>query len=189
MKLIVGLGNPGPAYTGTRHNVGFDVADALASRNGIALRGEKFHGWFALVGSGEQRFALLKPATYMNRSGRAVLAAVTFYKLEPADLLVVSDDMALPVGRLRMRIGGSSGGHNGLQDIIDRLGTDAWCRLRIGIGGPIGDPADYVLSRFSTEEADVARNATVRAADAVECWMEHGPELTMTRYNGDPPPV
>jgi PTH1 family peptidyl-tRNA hydrolase len=187
VKLIVGLGNPGPQYVDTRHNVGFDVIDVLASRNGADMAAEKFNGWFAMVGMGETRFGLLKPKTYMNRSGRSVLAAAGFYKLEPADLLVISDDMALPVGRLRMRTGGSSGGHNGLQDIIERLGTDQWCRLRIGIGPPIGDPADYVLSRFTMEEQDVARRATVYAADAAVSWMENGADLTMTRYNGDPP--
>jgi PTH1 family peptidyl-tRNA hydrolase len=123
----------------------------------------------------------------MNRSGRAVLAAGRFYKLELDQLLVISDDVALPVGRLRMRAGGSAGGHNGLQDIIDRLGDDAWCRLRIGIGEAVGIPSHYVLSRFDAEEERIMEQARQRGADAVECWIENGPELTMTRFNADPP--
>ena len=187
MKLIVGLGNPGPQYAGTRHNVGFDVVDVLASRWDISLSAEKFHGWF---GTGEvrgQRVALLEPTTFMNNSGRAILAAGRFYKLEIEQLLVVSDDLALPLGRLRVRVSGSAGSHKGLQDIIDRLGSEAWCRLRIGIGEPVGDPTVYVLSRFDEAEEAVIQCVRQRAADAVECWVENGPDLTMTRFNADPP--
>ncbi len=187
VKLIVGLGNPGPQYAGTRHNTGFDVLDGLARRWNIRLACEKFHGWF---GDGElcqERVVLLKPTTYMNRSGRAVLAAGRFYKLALEQLLVISDDAALPVGRLRMRAGGSAGGHNGLQDIIDRLGGDAWCRLRIGIGEPIGMAARYVLDRFDAQEEEIMQRVRQRAADAVECWIKHGADLTMTRFNGDFP--
>lgn len=186
MKLIVGLGNPGPTHAGTRHNAGFDVVQVLASRWRISLATEKFHGWF---GNGDicgERVVLLQPTTYMNRSGRAVLAAGRFYKLELGHLLVISDDVALPVGRLRMRAFGSAGGHKGLQDIIDRVGDDQWCRLRIGIGQPIGEPSRYVLGRFDAEEESVMQRARQRAADAVECWVEHGAELTMTRFNADP---
>jgi len=189
VKLIVGLGNPAPEYAGTRHNVGFDVVDVLASRWSVGLRAEKFHGWF---GTGEirgERVVLLRPTTFMNRSGRAVVAAGRFYKLELDELLVISDDLALPLGWLRMRPAGSAGGHKGLQDIIDRLRTDAWCRLRIGIGGPIGVPTDYVLSRFEPEEEAVVQQVRQRAADAVECWIENGADLTMTRFNGEVPPV
>ena len=187
MKLIVGLGNAGPDYAGTRHNVGFDVVDLLASRWAIECAREKFHAWF---GSGEvrgERVVVLKPTTLMNRSGRAVVAAGRFYKLELADFVVVTDDLALPVGRVRMRSGGSAGGHKGLQSIIDRVGSDAWCRLRIGIGEAIGDASAYVLHRFAEAEEEVMRRARRHAADAVECWVEHGPEPTMTRFNGDPP--
>ena len=189
MKLIVGLGNPGPKYVGTRHNVGFGVVDLLAGRWNIALTVEKFHGCF---GQGEivgERIVLLKPTTFMNRSGRAVLAAGRFYKLEPEQLLIVADDLALPLGRLRLRTRGSAGNHNGLQDVIDRLGTDEWCRLRIGIDAAVGDPAGYVLSRFDNEEETVMESARLRAADAVECWILHGAELTMNRFNAEPPAV
>lgn len=185
MKLIVGLGNPGPKYAGTRHNVGFDVVDLLASRWGVGMQSEKFHAWFGLGETGGERVALMKPTTYMNRSGQAVLGAGGFYKLDLPDLLVVVDDRALPLGRLRMRKNGSAGGHNGLQDIADRLGTEDWCRLRIGIGESVGDPKDYVLSRFDDSEETVMRVARVRAADATEYWVAHGTELTMTKFNGD----
>ena len=187
MKLIVGLGNPGPNYVGTRHNVGFDVVDVLASRWSVSLATEKFHGWF---GGGEirgQRVALLKPTTFMNRSGRAVLAAGRFYKLDLENLLVISDDIALPLGRLRMRAGGSGGGHKGLEDVVNRLGSDEWCRLRIGIGEPVGVPSVYVLSRFDEQEEAVVRRAQQRSADAVECWLVDGVDLAMTRFNGDLP--
>ncbi len=186
MKLIVGLGNPGPKYVRTRHNVGFAVVDALAQRWGIGVAAEKFHAWFGRGEINGEPVVLLKPTTMMNRSGRAVLAAGRFYKMEHADLLVVVDDVALPVGRLRMRADGSAGGHNGLQDIIDRLGSQQWCRLRIGIGEPAGDPAVYVLSRFGRQEEAQIQPAIELAADAVESWVEHGPDLTMTRFNADP---
>ncbi len=186
MKLIVGLGNPGPKYAGTRHNVGFEVVDVLASRWGISLTAEKFHGWFGLHRVYGERVVLLKPMTYMNRSGRAVAGAGRFYKLELGDLLVISDDMALPLGCLRMRVRGSAGGHKGLQDIVDQLGTDDWSRLRVGIGEPVGDPTAYVLNRFTEDEETIVKRAEQRAADAVECWMQHGADLAMTRFNGPP---
>lgn len=187
MKLIVGLGNPGPGYEGTRHNVGFEVVDVLARRWGMAMYAEKFHGWFEVGRFGADRIALLKPTTFMNRSGGSVLAAGRFYKLELEDLLVISDDHALPLGRLRMRASGSAGGHNGLSNVIDRLGSDEWSRLRIGIGEPLGDASAFVTGRFHSDEQAVIEPAIERAADAVECWIENGPDLTMTRFNGDAP--
>lgn len=186
MKLIVGLGNPGPKFSGTRHNVGFDVIDILAREWDVGVSTEKFHGWF---GKGEIRaeeVVLLKPNTFMNLSGRAVLAAGRFYKLSLGDLLVICDDLALPLGRIRLRSGGSSGGHKGLKDILDRLGDDQWSRLRLGIGGAVGDAARYVLDRFSGEDEVVMAASRVFAAEAVACWVEHGVDLAMTRFNGDP---
>lgn len=188
VKLIVGLGNPGRKYDGTRHNIGFDVVDALASRFVIDLTRERFHGWFGLGEIGTERVAIMRPTTFMNRSGQAVQAAGRFYKLELDQLLVISDDLALPLGRLRMRAGGSSGGHKGLQDIMDRVGSDAWCRLRIGIGDPfVGDAAAHVLQRFGDNEQPVVERAQQHAVEAVVCWIENGTDLTMTRFNGDPP--
>ncbi len=188
MKLIVGLGNPGAKYAGTRHNVGYDVVDLLAVRCGADLKVEKFHAWFGQGQLGGQRIVLLKPTTFMNRSGQAVVAAGRFYKLELEDLVVIADDMALPLGRLRLRAGGSSGGHNGLQNVIDRVGSDQWSRLRVGIGEPIGVPTVHVLTRFDEVEEETMRRARSLAAEAVECWVENGVDLAMTRYNGDPPP-
>lgn len=183
MKLIVGLGNPGPTYENTRHNVGFDVIDVLAARWNIGTKAEKFHAWYGQGEIAEQKVTLLKPTTWMNRSGQAVLAAGRFYKLELADLLVVTDDMALPLGKLRFRGNGSAGGHNGLQNIVDHLGSQEWCRLRVGIGEPIGDPAAYVTSRFTADEKPVIQAARHRAADAVECWLRQGAAITMNRFN------
>jgi len=187
VKLIVGLGNAGPKYVGTRHNAGFEVVELLANRWRIDLGSEKFHGSFGSGSFRGERVALLKPTTLMNRSGRSVLAAGTFFKLEAPDLAVIVDDWALPVGRMRMRASGSAGGHNGLQDIVDRLGGEDWCRLRLGIGEAIGDPAQFVLSRFEEDEAKVMERVYQRAAEAIECWVTEGPDLAMTRYNGDVP--
>ena len=183
MKLIVGLGNPGPKYAGTRHNAGFDVVDELAKRWFIGIGAEKFHGWFGVGEFRGERVGLLKPTTYMNRSGQAVLAAGQFYKLELADLLVVVDDHALPVGKLRIRKSGSSGGHNGLEDIVTRLGTEDWCRLRMGIGEKFGDPKVFVLTPFGESEKPVIKAAIAKAADAVECWVGEGPDQAMNKFN------
>ena len=183
MKLIVGLGNPGAKYAGTRHNVGFDVADTLALRWQISFGVEKFHAFFGEGRIHSERVVLLKPTTLMNRSGRAVLAAGRFYKLELEDLLVVVDDLALPFGRLRMRAGGSAGSHKGLQSVIERIGTQDWCRLRIGIGEPVGDPTAYVLGRFDKTEEELMQRVRERGADAVAWGLQHAGEVGMSRVN------
>ncbi|MCK4660658.1 MAG: aminoacyl-tRNA hydrolase [Phycisphaerae bacterium] len=187
MKLIVGLGNPGSKYAGTRHNVGFRVIDELAARWGIDTRQEKFHAWFGKGVIREEPAVLLKPTTFMNRSGQAVLAAGRFYRLEVGDLVVVGDDLALPPGRLRLRAAGSAGSHRGLQDIISRVGTCEFARLRIGIGSAIGDAAGYVLSPFAASEEAIIQRVIPQAADAIECWITSGPEETMNRYNAMDP--
>jgi peptidyl-tRNA hydrolase, PTH1 family len=189
VKLVVGLGNPGRKYAGTRHNVGFDVVDLLAKRWSIDFSREKFHSWFADGVICDERVVLLKPTTYMNRSGRAVAKAVRFYQLEPPDLIVVLDDWALPPGRLRIRKKGSAGSHNGLQDVINHLGPAEFARLRVGIGESIGDPATFVLSRFAPHEEPTMERSVASAADAVESWIKEGPDVTMNRFNatgGDP---
>jgi len=186
VKLIVGLGNPGTKYAGTRHNVGFNVVDEVARRCGATMSQEKFHGWFGQGTLADQKVLLLKPTTFMNRSGPAVVAAGRFYRLEPSDLLVISDDLSLPLGKLRVRGRGGAGGHNGLQDVVDRLGSNEFARLRVGIDPPVGDPAGYVLTRFAPAEEPVVAKACCRAADAVECWIERGTEFAMNRYNADP---
>lgn len=184
VKLIAGLGNPGTEYDGTRHNVGFRVLDAVAEMFGERIKRQKFNALAAEILYGEEKLLLLKPQQYMNRSGHSIATATGFYKLAPADVLVVTDDMALEVGQLRLRPKGSSGGHNGLKDIMAAMGTDVFSRLRIGIG-PSGqrDAADYVLSRFNTAEKETVEQAVTAAAKAVLCWAVDGTETAMTRYN------
>jgi PTH1 family peptidyl-tRNA hydrolase len=186
MKLIVGLGNPGRQYERTRHNLGFMVVDLLAARwsIGMTVEGSGSFGRGRVAG---QTVGLLKPMTFMNRSGQAVLEVVQFYKLETADLLVVFDDLDLPVGRVRVRAKGSAGGHKGLGDIINRLGSEDIARVRIGIARPAGDDAvDYVLSPFGPQEREPIEAAVRVAAQAAECWLTEGPDAAMNRYNSSP---
>nr|BCX01423.1 MAG: peptidyl-tRNA hydrolase [Bacteroidota bacterium] len=186
MALVVGLGNPGPEYAGTRHNVGFRVLDELAQRARVrfrAGRGEYLESELELDG---QLVRLIKPTTYMNRSGRAVRQALDRYR-EPLDrLLVVLDDLQLPLGTIRLRPKGSSGGHNGLEDIIAHLRTEAFARLRLGIGAPFprGKQADFVLSVFDPEELPLVEVMIQTAAEAVRCWVLEGIQAAMNRYNG-----
>ena len=184
IKLVVGLGNPGTQYDRTRHNVGFMVLDALAERQGAAIRRKRFGALAEEISIGAMKLVLLKPQQYMNRSGQATATAAGFYKLSAQNVLVVCDDLALPVGRLRLRAKGSAGGHNGLKDIIARLGTDAFARLRVGIGdsGP-REAADYVLSRFDGDEQTAVAEAVDRSVQAVLCWAQDGVETAMNRYN------
>lgn len=183
MKLIVGLGNPGTNYANTRHNVGFQVVDELAKRCRTELTCEKFSAYFAKTELAQQQVVLLKPTTFMNRSGQAILATGKFYKLELEDLLVITDDIALPLGKLRFRTGGGAGGHNGMQDIIDRLGSDQFNRLRMGIDQPVGNQVNYVLSGFNQQEQPIIDQACIRAADATERWITQGIEFAMNQYN------
>jgi PTH1 family peptidyl-tRNA hydrolase len=183
-KLIVGLGNPGPQYLMTRHNVGFLVLDAWASEDGIFFREEKARLSQAVeLASGER---LIKPTTYMNESGRAVAAWLDWLKLTPADLLVVVDDVALPLGQIRLRPEGSDGGHNGLKSIEKHLGTNAYARLRCGVDGvPPGWALEkWVLSRFRAEEEDALGEMIQRARLAIECCQREGIGLAMNRFNG-----
>ncbi len=186
MYLIVGLGNPGPKYDKTRHNMGFEVIDRLIEEHHIPQSGTKFH---AMIGNGAiegRKVLLMKPLTYMNLSGTAVAEAVHYYKLDPAnDLIVISDDIDLEVGRLRIRKQGSAGGQKGLQHIIKCLGTDQFTRIRVGTGAkPEGwELADWVLSRFSEEEWKSADLALDRAVKAVECSLREGVDAAMNAYN------
>jgi len=183
MRLVVGLGNPGRRYRGTRHNVGWEVIDLLARRFGIRVEEEQEE---ALVGPGTIAgcaVLLAKPQQYMDESGGAVRALVRRYGLAPQDLLVVYDDVDLPVGVIRIRPRGSAGGHHGMASIIEALGTQEIPRVRIGIGRPQGDPAEYVLSRFSPEERPIIEEAVERAADAVETVFREGVEVAMNRFN------
>lgn len=184
VKMVVGLGNQGREYADTRHNIGFRVVDSLAQKLKIDVKKRKFAARFGWGESGDKKLILLKPWQFMNRSGSAVAKAMAFYKLSVGDLLVVSDDMALAVGAIRLRAKGSAGGHNGLADVIEKLGTDQFGRLRVGIGkSDRVDDVDYVLSRPSEKERLLLDKATERAQEAVLCWVEHGIETAMNEFN------
>jgi len=187
LYLIVGLGNPGRQYEHTRHNVGWKVLDELARRHNLNFDKHEKKSMTASGWIGGQKVLLAKPQTYMNLSGEAVRGLVDFYKIDPARLLVISDDLDIPLGTLRLRKSGSAGGQGGLKNIIQHLGTDAFNRVRFGIGRPPGrmQPKDYVLQEFRGDEAIIAAEVVDRAADAVEVWLQEGIEAAMTRFNGD----
>lgn len=179
--LIAGLGNPGPEYAWTRHNIGFIVLDRLAERFGVSWSKEpKWQGWIAKIKNSSW---LLKPATFMNRSGNSVQPMAAFYKIPPERVLAVYDELALPLGRMRLRASGSAGGHNGTQSIIDRLGTDQFPRLRLGIGAGPGSMVDHVLGRFQLDEMPTVAELVDQAADAIECVLERGVEPAMNKFN------
>lgn len=187
MYIIVGLGNPGREYENTRHNVGFLVLEKLAAREKISIL-EKRHK--AIIGKGMvsgQKCILAKPQTYMNLSGESVRELVHFYKAdEKAELIVISDDISLDVGQIRIRKKGSAGGHNGLKNIIANLGHDAFLRVRMGVGEkpPGWDLVDYVLGRFSPRDRETIEEAAERAADAIRMILAEGPDRAMNQYNG-----
>lgn len=180
-RLIVGLGNPGAEHRQTRHNVGFMLLDRLAASAGVSFRTEK--AWRAEVARTADLF-LCKPLSFMNLSGEVVRAVCDFYKIAPADILIVLDDMALPLGKMRLRSGGSSGGHNGLQSVIDHLGSAEVPRLRIGIGGPPpGGAIGHVLGRFAVDEEQALTQTLDRAAEAITCAHERGLAAAMNSFN------
>ena len=183
MKLVVGLGNPGPKYHGTRHNVGFAVVDELARRGGIEFETAPAD---ALIAKWRMRDTLLaKPMTFMNASGEAVGGLLRYFKIESVDLLVVVDEVQLPLGKLRTRVRGSAGGHNGLKSLVEHLGSDfARMRLGVGRGEERRDLADHVLARFDKDEAEEVARMTARAADAAEMFITSGIEAVMNGYNG-----
>ena len=184
--LVVFLGNPGLRYEGTRHNAGFMAADAFSRKHDVRITRTRFRALTAQCGIGGKQILLMKPQTYMNLSGEAVGQAARFYKIPPERILVVSDDISLPVGSLRIRTKGSAGGHNGLKSIIAALGTDEFPRIRIGVGSPPHpdyEMMDWVLSAFRDEDAVLMAEAASRAADAAECYIAQGPEKTMNLYN------
>jgi PTH1 family peptidyl-tRNA hydrolase len=182
MKAIVGLGNPGTEYAGTRHNVGFDVVDELARRWNVRLRKWKTAADLAVVA--DREVVLVEPKTFMNESGLAVSAVMAFYKIQPADVLVVVDEVQLPLGKLRLRWSGSAGGHNGLKSVIAHVGPE-FPRLRIGVerGHPESVLRNHVLSKFPPSERDVVERAVGRAADAVETFVSDGLQVAMNRFN------
>ena len=185
--LLVCLGNPGEKYENTRHNVGYMVADEIGERCRSPIQKLRFKALTDVVTISGQKVLVMKPVTYMNLSGEAVRPAADFYKIPPDHVLVISDDTALSVGRLRIRRGGSAGGHNGLKNIIQHLGTDQFPRIRVGVGEkphPDYDLADWVLGRFTGEDKKAMDAAVKRAADAVECLLAEGPDRAMNRFNG-----
>ena len=185
MHLVVGLGNPGPKYAGTRHNAGFDVIDYLTAAPGCGPFRAKFQGVVAELNEGGEQVLLLKPETFMNLSGRAVRQAIDFYKLPIEEVLIVCDDFNLPLGKLRVRAKGSHGGQNGLRDIQQSLGTDGFARLRVGVGQPgPGEAVDFVLSRFKPGERAAVEDAVARAANGVLVWVRDGLEACMNKVNG-----
>lgn len=184
--IVVFLGNPGPKYRDTRHNAGFMAADAMEKKLGVSINKLRFKALTAQSTLGGEKVLLLKPQTYMNLSGESVSPAAAFYKVPPEHIIVVSDEVSLPIGKLRIRKSGSAGGHNGLKNIIAMLGTDAFPRIRMGVGAPPHadyDMADWVLSSFKNQDADDMRSLAVRVCDAVECYIAEGPDRAMNKFN------
>ncbi len=182
-KLIVGLGNPGKKYEHTRHNMGFDALDLLADLSMIDIDKESFKG---LVGRGkifDQDVYLLKPQTFMNLSGESVQEIVNYFKIDIDDILVIFDDMALPPGKIRLRASGSSGGHKGIQNIIEHLGTDKIKRIRVGIGEPTYDTIDYVLSKPSKEDQLLIDEAIKEVIEAIKVYLKNNFDVAMSRFN------
>lgn len=188
MKLIVGLGNPGHEYRDTRHNVGFKVVDELASRCGVNSWSEKFGGLEAKTRISDISLILVKPLSFMNLSGQAVQGFSAFYKIDTPDMLVIVDDVELPLGRLRARPGGGAGGHNGLKSVIQSLGTENFARLRVGVGRGEGGKnlSTFVLGRFTDDEHEIISAAVLRAADATEVFIGKGIGPAMNMFNAAP---
>ena len=185
--LLVCLGNPGDQYENTRHNVGFMVADELGERHNIPIQRLKFRALTNTITVGDEKVLLMKPVTYMNLSGEAVHEAAAFYKIPPEHVLVISDEVSLAPGKIRVRRSGSAGGHNGLKNIIAHLGTDQFPRIRLGVGQkphPDYDMADWVLGKFQGEDKKTIDQAVEKAADAVELLLRQGVDKAMSRFNG-----
>ena len=184
--LLVCLGNPGKQYENTRHNIGFLAADELARREGVKIDKLRYRALTGEVRVGDQRALVIKPQTYMNLSGEAVKLAGGFYKIPPDHVLVISDDVSLPLGKLRIRAGGSAGGHNGLKNIIAHLGTDQFPRIKVGIGSPAHpdhEMVDWAIGGFTPQERKVVDEAVGRAVDAALCLMEKGVNEAQNKFN------
>lgn len=185
MKCIIGLGNPGLKYKKTRHNIGFIVIDYLAKRHGFKLKKSGFQSHYTEEVLNGEKIILVKPQTYMNLSGQAVKEIINFYKLDPSDIVVVYDDLDLPKGRIRLRQTGGHGGHNGIRNIIDQIGTKEFNRIRFGIGRPEVpmDTVDYVLGKFAKDELEVINAAIEKSANAIEDWLTEPFLQVMNKYN------
>jgi PTH1 family peptidyl-tRNA hydrolase len=185
MKVVVGLGNPGSRYDGTRHNVGFAVVDALAASPRASRWQSRFQAQVCELMEDPHKILLVKPETFMNLSGRCVRQVMDFYQLPVEELLVVCDDIALPLGKLRARAKGTHGGHNGLRDIQSHLGTTDYSRLRIGVDAPADEAVDHVLGRFKPSERPIIEDALLRATQAVVVWIHRGIQDCMNEFNGE----
>jgi PTH1 family peptidyl-tRNA hydrolase len=184
--IVVGLGNPGTEYISTRHNIGFRCVEHLAERNGIALSEKRRH---ALLGKGffkDLPIVVAKPKTFMNSSGEAVRYLIQRFGSPQKKILIISDDMDLPIGQLRIRMAGGSGGHRGLDSIIEQLGNDGFSRLRVGVGRPMNEALNHVLGDFSEREEETLSSSITLCAEAIESWLTEGIERTMNRFNGMP---
>ena len=187
MYIIAGLGNPGREYVNTRHNTGFEAIDTIASKYNIKLNKEKFKAVYGEGFIAGEKVLLLKPQTYMNLSGESLRDFVNWYKVDTENIIIIYDDISLPVGKIRIRPKGSAGGHNGIKSIIFQLGTDVFPRIKIGVGAPQNidyDLADYVLGKFSKDEIEILIKTVIRTTEAVETIIKHGTEKAMSGFNG-----
>lgn len=187
MYIIAGLGNPGRDYVGTRHNVGFEVIDAIAAKYDIEVKKAKFRGLYGEGRIGGERVLLVKPQTFMNLSGECIREFKAWYKAENTEIIIIYDDVSLPTGKLRIRPKGSAGGHNGIKSIIYQLNSEVFPRIKVGVGKPENadyDLADYVLGHFSRDEVKILVETAVKAADAVETIISKGTEKAMSEFNG-----
>ncbi|WP_027625385.1 aminoacyl-tRNA hydrolase [Clostridium lundense] len=183
MFLIVGLGNPGKEYEHTRHNIGFDAVDVISHKYNIDINRVKFKGMYGEGNIDGQKVILLKPLTYMNLSGESVREIVNFYKINSKNVIVIYDDVDLEIGRLRIRVKGSSGGHNGIKSIIYQLGTEEFVRLRLGVGKAERDMVSHVLGKFSKEDRDSIEKVLNSAAEATSTIIDQSPEVAMNKFN------
>lgn len=184
MFLVVGLGNPGKEYDGTRHNIGFEAIDYISKKYNIDVNRTKFKGVFGEGFINGNKVVLLKPTTYMNLSGESIREAINFYKLEKEEVIVIYDDISLEVGKLRIREKGSAGGHNGIKSIIANMSTDIFPRIKIGVGQPKGDLVSHVLGKFSKEEVQDLNEVIEASARAVEIMIKDGTKEAMNELNG-----
>lgn len=183
MKVVVGLGNPGQRYRDTRHNIGFRAVEELARRHVVQREESRFDAIVGHLQVNREKVLVVKPLTFMNLSGKAVRPLLAYYKIDLSDLLVIYDDMDLPVGAVRIRASGGTGGHQGMNSLVQHLGTREFARIRIGIGRPADETIAWVLGRFSVEEKPLVSTAVTRAVDAAQCWMEQGIDRAMNEYN------
>ena len=188
MKLLIGLGNPGEEYKKTRHNIGFEVIDALSEKWGIPLNQAKHKGLYGVGYANGKKVVLLKPMTYMNLSGESIAAVMNFFKIDTEDIVVLYDDLDLDTGKVRLRQKGSAGGHNGIKSIINQLGSDQFPRIKLGIGERANaddDLKDYVLSKFSKEQCEALKKSFERAVCALELMVDGDVDGAMNKYNGE----